>query len=115
MQHYLNLERPPLTSLQPFPGTTRHCGFKLIKSAKKFFKQVSVDLKSPFPVIKRTAYVFKECQTVVGISVISQFNEFLNIIFGGYLPFETTVRGEASLCDKLAFVLSSSTRLNFIQ
>ena len=29
----------------------------------------------------------KICQTVAGISVTSQFPEFLNLIFGGFLPF----------------------------
>jgi len=32
------------------------------------------------------------CQTVAGISMISQFHEFLSQIFGGFLKFDLTVR-----------------------
>ena len=32
------------------------------------------------------------CQTVAGISMISQFHEFRSQIFGGFLKFDLTVR-----------------------
>jgi len=37
-------------------------------------------------------YIFKICQTVVDISMISKFHEFSNLIFGGFLKFGPTVR-----------------------
>ena len=37
-------------------------------------------------------FIFKICQTVTGISMISQFHEFFNLIFGGFLSLGQTVR-----------------------
>ena len=36
-------------------------------------------------------FVLKKCQTVAGISMTSEFHDFLDLIFGGFLPFGTTV------------------------
>ena len=36
--------------------------------------------------------IFKICQTVVGISMISKFHEFSDLIFGGFLQIGPTVR-----------------------
>ena len=36
-------------------------------------------------------FIFKICQIVAGTSVIRQFHEFFNLIFGGFLTFGTTV------------------------
>ena len=33
-------------------------------------------------------FIFKICQTVAGISTTSQFHEFFNLIFGGFLSFD---------------------------
>ena len=38
-------------------------------------------------------YTFKICQTVAGTSTISQFHKFLNLVFGGFLQYDPTVRG----------------------
>ena len=35
--------------------------------------------------------IFKICQTVAGISTISQLHEFLNLVFGGFLWYDATV------------------------
>ena len=37
-------------------------------------------------------FIFKICQTVTGKSMISQFHEFFNLIFGGFLSLGQTVR-----------------------
>ena len=37
------------------------------------------------------SFIFKICQTVAGIGITSQFHEFLNLIFGGFLSFGPTV------------------------
>ena len=37
-------------------------------------------------------YILKICQTFPGISMINQFHEFLDLIFGGFLPFGPIVR-----------------------
>ena len=37
-------------------------------------------------------YIFKICQIIPGISMINQFHEFLDLIFGGFLPFGPIVR-----------------------
>ena len=36
-------------------------------------------------------FIFKTCQIVAGTSMIHQFHEFFNLIFGGFLTFGTTV------------------------
>ena len=36
-------------------------------------------------------FIFKTCQIVAGTSMIRQFHEFFNLIFGGFLTFGTTV------------------------
>merc|ERR1719464_1077916 len=37
-------------------------------------------------------FTFKICQIVAGTSTISQFHEFLNLVFGGFLQYDPTVR-----------------------
>ena len=36
-------------------------------------------------------FIFKTCQIVAGTSMIRQFHELFNLIFGGFLTFGTTV------------------------
>ena len=36
-------------------------------------------------------FTFKVCQIVAGISTISQFHEFLDLVFGGFLQYDPTV------------------------
>ena len=36
-------------------------------------------------------FTFKICQTVAGTSTISQFHEFLNLVFGGFLQYDPSV------------------------
>ena len=36
-------------------------------------------------------FIFKMCQNVAAICITSQFHEFLNLILGGFLSFETSV------------------------
>jgi hypothetical protein len=36
-------------------------------------------------------FIFKICQIVAGISTISKFHEFFNLIFGGFLSFDPTM------------------------
>jgi hypothetical protein len=36
-------------------------------------------------------FTFKICQTVAGTSAISQFHEFLNLVFGGFLQYDPIV------------------------
>ena len=38
------------------------------------------------------SFTFKTCQIVAGASMIHQFHEFLNLIFGGFLQFGPAVR-----------------------
>ena len=38
------------------------------------------------------SFIFKTCQIVACASMIRQFHEFFNLIFGGFLTFGTTVR-----------------------
>ena len=37
-------------------------------------------------------FIFKMCQNVAAICITSQFHEFFNFIFGGFLSFETSVQ-----------------------
>ena len=37
-------------------------------------------------------FIFKTCQIVAGTSMIRQFHELFNLIFGGFLTFGTTVQ-----------------------
>ena len=52
------------------------------------FCQVSENPKS----ISVFSIWYSLCQTVAGTSMICQFNDFLNLIFGGLLTFRPTVR-----------------------
>ena len=66
----------------------------------KFSKQVSANS----PNFRfRSFHVFdilKICQTVVGISMISKFHEFFNLIFGGFLQIGPTVQLSGDLTMK---------------
>ena len=37
-------------------------------------------------------FIFKTCQNVAAIRINSKFHEFFDLIFGGFLTFEITVR-----------------------
>ena len=50
-------------------------------------------------------FVLKKCQTVAGISMTSEFHDFLDLIFGGFLPFGITVLQRGTLCSAIAQLL----------
>ena len=64
------------------------------------FQQIHINVRFR-PFISFTSL----CQTVAGISMISQFHEFLSQIFGGFLKFDLTVRvGEGRGFNKRGWV-----------
>ena len=85
-----------------FTGTGRgsHFGSKLLKSATKISSLVAISRVFPwkFLQIHITSisgclyFSFKICQTIAGTITISQFHEFLNLLFGGFLQYDSTVR-----------------------
>lgn len=58
----------------------------------KFSKQVSASSHNFRFRSFHSLNIFKICQTVVDISMISKFHEFSDLIFGGFLQIGPTVR-----------------------
>lgn len=56
----------------------------------KFSKQVSASSHNFRFRSFHSLNIFKLCQTVVGISIISKFHEFSDLIFGGFLQIGPT-------------------------
>ena len=93
----------------PF-GWPLHRGFKCQKNAKKSlptvisrifqikFRQIHLISVS----VHCKCFNFKMCQNVAAIHITSQFHEFLNLIFGEFLSFETSgCRVGSTLLSKL--------------
>ena len=70
-------------------------------------------------------FIFKTCQIVAGTSMIRQFHEFFNLIFGGFLTFGTTVYcllrsnntkwNQKWKTDNFSFLKNEFVTLSFIQ
>ena len=78
---------------------TAHSGFKWLNPAGKKFTQstftsISTNILSNLHNFRFRclSFTFKTCQIVAGASMIHQFHEFLNLIFGGFLQFGPAVR-----------------------
>ena len=78
-----------------------HCGSKWLKPAKNKFteviSQVFTNKFQPSHIVSvsghHISFIFKICQTVAGITIMSRFHDFFfNLIFGGFFQIGPTVR-----------------------
>ena len=106
-----NLKWKPCSRARP------HSGFKWLKPAKKNLPTVmSRIFQIKFQQIHLSSvsghfkcFSLKMCQTVAAIRITSQFHEFFNFIFGGFLSFETSVRRTKTVLNK-HYTLGESSR-----
>ena len=97
----LNIEVNFLKSIF-FTSGTSHSDSKQLKHAKNKFQKIYLISVSRHC----TRFIIKICQIDAGKSITSQFHDFFNLMFGGFLLFSPTVRRSL-----LIFCLASIEKL----
>ena len=84
---------------------------KQVNLMSRFFKQISADLlKSTSVTGDCMRFALKICQNVACTSMIRQFHELLNLIFGGFLSFDSSVQqhtAESDCCQIIVQIRNS--------